>query len=738
MTDTVAPLADAEVLAKGLQILQDGVKVWDDSTKQIEGICGDFEEKLCGLESDMLPMKEKSHNLAAARRNVCQSIEQMEEINEFFLLEEELRGVIAKGIRGGGLTAQAYTEEVKRVVEAKKYFWEWPSLRSQGDALKGLTELSEVAIKECVEEFTRTISSLGPSVQYKTRTCCYEPVDALAEAESDAMGSIFEAMNLLDKGGELRRSYQATRAQTVGSCMDTWSERYENNPAGQEGRGGGPWLRLYMDFCIKLCTGERLLWEKALRIEQSSVYERCRATEDAFIGVVMAPIEKAAQNVERAVLRIEAEVKDALEGRSVHRQGSDGDARVDAMVKLLEMVDVMERAVGLLVPILNLGPRKSKSSKVLGDAETNKAVLLVKEMQKRLRNACMQSSVGLVEAIRGDPSGKKSVPDNGSVHTLTSNTMRALKRILPFCDGYEMLVKTEAMPWDLIEEAATQSAGPVQQKGGARSGKDDGDLTKSYPKFTAFINHLLRSLVDNLVVKSRNYPSGKVGDAKRHIFMVNNAHYVFINARQPIAQTQSASPGTEAGTPTSILNRKSLKAEAILAIFKPLSPRNSLSPRQSSVKLPSPAANMSAKTKKPPTETDHTRELARGRFFSSGEDRGGNDQQASSVENFLTAQTLWLLKRVQNERLTAYSDLMFVPLKDACFDDTGLRGLQEGKLLGVEDGRKIKAKFSAFNEAWEEVHASQRSLNIGDSFIRDQLRREAKAKFLADYTAFFR
>ena len=55
------------------------------------------------------------------------------------------------------------------------------------------------------------------------------------------------------------------------------------------------------------------------------------------------------------------------------------------------------------------------------------------------------------------------------------------------------------------------------------------------------------------------------------------------------------------------------------------------------------------------------------------------------------------------QQVTAYSETLFDPLAHACADDVGNLDFGRGKLLSLECGRLIKAKFSNFNEAWEEV-----------------------------------
>jgi hypothetical protein len=61
-------------------------------------------------------------------------------------------------------------------------------------------------------------------------------------------------------------------------------------------------------------------------------------------------------------------------------------------------------------------------------------------------------------------------------------------------------------------------------------------------------------------------------------------------------------------------------------------------------------------------------------------------------------------------QVMAYSETLFDPLAHACADDVGNPDFGRGKLLSLECGRLIKAKFSNFNEAWEEVNSTSCTL----------------------------
>ncbi|CAM9860019.1 unnamed protein product, partial [Laminaria digitata] len=159
-------ILNAAALASGVETLRAGLTGFDSSTRQMKSIFDDFEGRLGKLEGEMLPMKEISAKLTTSRRNIINAIGKLESINECFLLEKELRGVVQKGMRGN-VGAVEYLEEMRRINDAVVYFRKWPSLKSQKEAIRGLEDLSTMAAKECIDEFNRLMRTVGPAVQFQ-------------------------------------------------------------------------------------------------------------------------------------------------------------------------------------------------------------------------------------------------------------------------------------------------------------------------------------------------------------------------------------------------------------------------------------------------------------------------------------------------------------------------------------------------------------------------------------------
>jgi hypothetical protein len=74
-----------------------------------------------------------------------------------------------------------------------------------------------------------------------------------------------------------------------------------------------------------------------------------------------------------------------------------------------------------------------------------------------------------------------------------------------------------------------------------------------------------------------------------------------------------------------------------------------------------------------------------------------------SISLFLTRDTQQELQRHISDRTSAYCRDVLEPIAAIASDDIGALDYQRGKLLSLECGRRLKAKFSAFNEAWDEV-----------------------------------
>lgn len=67
-------IVNAAALAVGVETLGAGLTSFESSTRQMKGICEDFEGRLGKLEREMLPMKEISAKLSTSRRNIIGAI----------------------------------------------------------------------------------------------------------------------------------------------------------------------------------------------------------------------------------------------------------------------------------------------------------------------------------------------------------------------------------------------------------------------------------------------------------------------------------------------------------------------------------------------------------------------------------------------------------------------------------------------------------------------------------------
>lgn len=67
-------IVNAAALAVGVETLRVGLSGFESSTRQMKGICEDFEGRLGKLENEMLPMKEISAKLSTSRKNIISAI----------------------------------------------------------------------------------------------------------------------------------------------------------------------------------------------------------------------------------------------------------------------------------------------------------------------------------------------------------------------------------------------------------------------------------------------------------------------------------------------------------------------------------------------------------------------------------------------------------------------------------------------------------------------------------------
>ncbi|KAG5177523.1 Cullin repeat-like-containing domain protein [Tribonema minus] len=706
----------------------------------MEGICNSFQGRLGQLEAEMRPMKMMSQKLSVARRHVTEAVEEMEKVNEYFTLEAEKRDAIARGVRGGGPARLAeYADDVRRVLEAMAFFRALPSLRSQGTALSGLTALCNTAAAECLEEYGRLMRAVGPSVQFNAAADAYEPVAPLSEAGAAGLAAVQGALELLEKRSALRQAYASARRVTVAATLRAWSEKFEPAPA-VAGRGapaadksmvvmGAARLSAYLDFAVKLVAGERLLWEQALAV--NPLRHRDIAAEEAFLTVVSSVVDKLVRDVDVGVQDALQELKSA--------QGEIGGAsrarRVEGMVLLLEVGDTLNRGTALLLRVLRMG----------GAEDDNLLTNSLSSVQARLCRTALQSCLDLVDAVQSDPCGKRNVPENASVHVLTSNTLRAIKRITPFREGYETLAQPRAagvrLPWDsegATPPPQTSSTRTLQRDGAPPVDAEHSEAARQCPRFAAFVNHLVARLLENLLEKAKAYPTGRADEARRQLFLLNNANYLLTNARAANAPQSSSGPA-------GVLHSSSARADAIVTIFRPDSPRSSAHAR-----LGSGGGGGGGGAHDVLSPRTLRRNIAVDTFFSGSHRQGLDDEGPPlSVAHFLTSATQRTLDNLIREKASTqsaarlrtggrgvmtYCATLFDPLAEAVADDVGaLEYGGRGKLLSLECGRLIKTKFSTFNEAWDQLHTSQRGLNVSDPDIRTLLMEEARDRVLGPY-----
>lgn len=78
-------IVNAAALAVGVETLGAGLSSFESSTRQMKGICEDFEGRLGKLEGEMLPMKEISAKLSTSRRNIISAIGKVRGMSELSL-----------------------------------------------------------------------------------------------------------------------------------------------------------------------------------------------------------------------------------------------------------------------------------------------------------------------------------------------------------------------------------------------------------------------------------------------------------------------------------------------------------------------------------------------------------------------------------------------------------------------------------------------------------------------------
>lgn len=258
--------------------------------------------------------------------------------------------------------------------------------------------------------------------------------------------------------------------------------------------------------------------------------------------------------------------------------------------------------------------------------------MTVKNVGKSLENLAL--------AIKHDPiNGEKFRPVDGGVAAVSYDVVRAIRLVSPFVSAYKSVTKRRPLPWD---PKVGDAAGEME----------------------FFVRYIVMSLLANLQAKGGAYTKDTevIAEAKSHMFLVNNTHYLGDQLRYNYVPESSA--------PILRNNQEDLEG--------------------SDYKI-------------------------RGEWFSDNVNK-----------LFEVSRTKYLgywdalkehLTEVENGQL-AYSN-------------------SDQKLLTLESGRLLKARFSGFNDAFERIYESHRHLTVSDAKLRENLIADVKNTFLPKYEHFF-
>ncbi|KAL9180721.1 hypothetical protein ACHAXT_011174 [Thalassiosira profunda] len=185
--------------------------------------------------------------------------------------------------------------------------------------------------------------------------------------------------------------------------------------------------------------------------------------------------------------------------------GSDVDIRSAAAAAAagLRVVDGVRMLGPSLSKLCELSALPGDPPPPPGADATVASALCISLHRSTVKN-CSKTLENLARAIQLDPlDGPKHRPTDARVATVSSDVVHAIRMVSPFVSAYKSVSKRRALPWD-----------PNIGNGAA--------------EMDAFVRFLVKQLLISLGGKAQNYKNdeGPDAQAKSHLFMMNNTHYL--------------------------------------------------------------------------------------------------------------------------------------------------------------------------------------------------------------------
>ncbi|KAJ3371109.1 Exocyst complex component 7 [Allomyces arbusculus] len=459
-------MADVEILedtlAKSMQL-----------SAQMVDMLGSFDDRLKSFEQSMLPIHRSTQRLNLYYENVEKTLDEANRIIEYLDLADKERDVVSRGPDPANILP--YIESMNRIVAALTFLTE-SRFASGEKAIYKLRQQQNAGLMQLIRLFRDWLTSISAPVD--TLDLIRSQKDVLPTPNSTDLRRLSELATWLSSvptdpsappQAEDLSDFTRVYVQVRGAYLTKSLQPVAAQAGDQRRQSSGGFIQL-------------TTWlERYLRAERALATQLLPQRAIAVLDATATP-----------VLDLYLEVGQALLTQLKRANGRADFSLVFVLFDVLEFWGVKRDEFGTVLDGL---AKKSQDIEDLFDSWTKAALKIIPDFLEEVKQP-----------------GKGSLPPDGTVHELTSNTMSFMKKLLEYPDS------TESILLSIGEHDWASSSINITE---IKYIKSSGRLIRKY------FGLVLAALDANLDSKAKQYKKPGVAT----IFLINNMHYILKTVR---------------------------------------------------------------------------------------------------------------------------------------------------------------------------------------------------------------
>lgn len=510
--------------AENLSLLKESLAKSERMKESMLAILNSFEKRLTKLEDTIMPIYQETGNLQRRHENIEQTITCLDQAIGYYNVAEEVEPVMKDG---PGSNLSAYIEGLNRLSKASAYLIQ----NSQGSSAMGHVVALYEAGKELLEkEFHNLLSHHGkpasPNVLIELITndnAENSPtpfqLTRLSEVPLDSLRTISLWLQGCGTETNFTVSYAKIRSDIIIKSLRDLKNHLMTIPARETaalftvGAAPSPSMKGKLRETPRKQT--RSMANRAssfLKKQQESPAYRPlnsagadSADVDANPFIIIFPALLKLLQAEDALMRDiipdknRMKIFEAIVANGLEFVSKEGE-QICQSVRRIPVKHNCTPAIQLLPVIRQAMHHKGRFEDTIKDCSQNTKIKFF-SIYSQLQSTILKSLEEFVDCIRNDPDKHSSLPRDGTVHELTSNTMFFMEQLLEYSDVIGHV---------LIQDPSLQ-----------------GNLDPRM-KMAEYFTKILSALGLNLNNKAEVYNDG----ALKAIFMMNNFNYILVSLRR--------------------------------------------------------------------------------------------------------------------------------------------------------------------------------------------------------------